>query len=358
MKSIAIIGTNGLPGRYGGWDQLLNHITFYLGTKYQIIVYTSSHNSVKGLKTFNGAKIKIVHLKANGYQSVFYDGFSLFHAAIHYDVLLIFGTSGCIFLPIIKLFRKKLILNPDGAEWKRGKWNFLIKFFLKFSEYLGIKFADIVISDNKIIQDYIYNYYKKSSILIEYGGDHVLEGIGLSKSVSAKYNIHQNSYAFKVCRIEPENNIEMILNSFSKIDYDLLIIGNWNSSSFGRNLRIKYSMCRNIKMLEPIYQQYELDELRANCALYIHGHSVGGTNPSLVEAMHLSLFCVVFDVDYNRETTESSTVYFNSADSLISIVKKFINNEIPTVEIKSRLKKIAMRRYKWFDIINKYEKQF
>jgi glycosyltransferase involved in cell wall biosynthesis len=358
MKKIAIIGTNGLPGKYGGWDQLLNHLTLFLGTKFEITVYTSSHNAVVGLKTFNNAKIKIVNLKANGYQSVFYDGYSLFHAVLNYDVLLVLGTSGCIFMPFIKLFGKKIILNPDGAEWKRGKWNFLIKSFLKLSEYLGVKFSDIVISDNKVIQDYILNNYNKSSVLIEYGGDHVIQDIDLSPSVSEKYGITRSSYAFKVCRIEPENNIELILNAFSQINYKLLIIGNWDNSSFGRELRFKFSKHHNIKMLDPIYNQQELDELRANCGIYIHGHSVGGTNPSLVEAMHLSLFCIVYDVDYNRETTESCAIYFNSSNSLIEIVNNFYNGEYHVQQIKSKLKEVAAKRYNWIDIIDKYEKQF
>ena len=151
MKKLAIIGTNGLPGRYGGWDQLLNHLTISLSEKYEIVVYTSSHNAIKGLKKYNGANLRVIPLKANGAQSVLYDGVSLLDASFKYDILLVLGTSGCIFLPIIKLFSKKIILNPDGAEWKRGKWNFLIKSFLKFSEKLGVKFADIVVADNVII---------------------------------------------------------------------------------------------------------------------------------------------------------------------------------------------------------------
>ena len=130
MKKIAIIGTNGLPGRYGGWDQLLEHLTLSLNSDYEVIVYTSSYNAVKDLKEYNGAKLKIIPLKANGIQSILYDGLSMFHAAWYYDSLLILGTSGCIFLPIIRLFRKNIILNPDGAEWKRGKWNPFVKIVL------------------------------------------------------------------------------------------------------------------------------------------------------------------------------------------------------------------------------------
>ena len=160
-KKIGVVGTNGLPGKYGGWDQLLNHLTLNLRERFSFIVYTSSHDAVQGLEDYNGAKLKIVNLKANGYQSVFYDMISLFHGVIKYDTLLVLGTSGCVFFPIVKLFGKKIILNPDGLEWNRGKWNKNIQHFLLLSEKIGIRYADIVVADNKHIQKYILETYKK-----------------------------------------------------------------------------------------------------------------------------------------------------------------------------------------------------
>jgi glycosyltransferase involved in cell wall biosynthesis len=356
-KKIAIVGTNGLPGRYGGWDQLLNHLTESLSQKYEIVVYTSSYNAVKGLKEFNGAKIKIIPLKANGIQSVLYDGISMLDACFKYDVILVLGTSGCIFLPIIKLFNKKIILNPDGAEWKRGKWNKYIKSFLKLSESLGVKLSGTVIADNKIIQDYIKEEYSKDSVLIEYGGDHV-KNIELKSETKLKYDIDNKSYAFKVCRIEPENNIDLILEAFEDSKLKLILIGNWNFSTYGKTLRSKYIHCKNLLLLDPIYDQSTLDELRSNCGIYIHGHSVGGTNPSLVEAMNLGLCCIVYGVDYNIETTENSAIYFNDVNHLKNVVNSFIDNKIDAQKIGNDLKSIAQQRYTWDNIISKYEKLF
>ena len=357
MKKIAIIGTNGLPGRYGGWDQLLNHLTLTLNGDYEIIVYTSSYNAVKGLKLYNGAKLKIIPLKANGFQSIFYDGISMFHAALNYDLLLVLGTSGCIFLPIIKLFRKKIILNPDGAEWKRGKWNIFVKWFLKKSEDIGIRFADYVVADNKIIFDYINEEYGLNSELIAYGGDNAVKVV-LRDETEKKYNIVKNQYAFKVCRIEPENNIDLILEAFVKIDFKLILIGNWEFSSYGSNLKKKYSKFKNLILLDPIYHQQTLDELRSNCGIYIHGHSVGGTNPSLVEAMNLGLCCVVFDVHYNRETTENKALYFKNSDELLMIIYDIINLKVNVTLFGNDLLSIAKRRYSWNIIINQYKQVF
>ncbi len=356
-KKIAIIGTNGLPGRYGGWDQLLEHLTQSLRFDYDIFVYTSSFNAIKGLKEYNGATLKVIPLKANGFQSIPYDGISMLHAVFYYDVLLVLGTSGCIFLPFIQLFGKKIILNPDGAEWKRGKWNTFVKWFLKKSEDVGIKYSDIIVADNKIIQDYVFKEYGIKSHLIAYGGDNA-NFVSLKSETKKLYNIETSDYAFKVCRIEPENNLDLILDSFKDMSLKLVIVGNWNNSNYGVNLRKFYSQYDNLLLLDPIYHQETLDELRSNCKIYVHGHSVGGTNPSLVEAMNLGLCCTVFDVDYNRETTESKALYFSNSEELKTLINRIQIGEIDISKIKTDLRTIASIKYKWSKIVDQYKLLF
>ena len=139
-KKLAIIGTNGLPCRYGGWDNLMLNLLKELGGSLEIEVYTSKSNSIPGIIKFMGAQIKIVPLRANGWQSVFYDGLSLLRSLPKNNYILVLGTSGAIFFPLKKFFTAKIILNPDGAEWKRGKWNLFIQKYLKFSERLSVFF--------------------------------------------------------------------------------------------------------------------------------------------------------------------------------------------------------------------------
>jgi glycosyltransferase involved in cell wall biosynthesis len=356
-RKLAIIGTNGLPGRYGGWDQLLNHMTALLSSKYDIVVYTSKYNAVPGLKRYNNAKLIVLPLKANGVQSIFYDGISLIHASFKYDVLLVLGTSGGIFIPFVRLINSNILLNPDGAEWKRGKWNAIIKKYLKISEIFGVKYSRKVIADNQVIKNELFDSYKIDSTLIEYGGDHVLRR-ALTEEVAKRYNISSKGYAFKVCRIEPENNIDMILSAFIKTKYKLILIGNWANSAYGVNLKKKYSNNSNLVLLDPIYEQESLDELRSNCGLYIHGHSVGGTNPSLVEAMHLGLCCLVFGVNYNRETTSDSALYFHNEDELVDLVSNYQNGILNAEDIGRKLYSIARERYLWKRIINEYDLLF
>jgi len=357
-KTIGIIGTNGLPGKYGGWEQLANNLTLSLSNRFKFIVYTSKKNAVPGLKIYNGAKLKIINLDANGFQSVFYDMLSLIHAVLKCDVLFICGTSGCVFLPIIRLFKKKIILNPDGLEWKRKKWNFFIKWFLKLSEYIGIISSDIIVADNEKIAEYIKKTYDLDSVLIEYGGDHVIKDIKLSANNSVKYKLESNGYAFKVCRIEPENNIHLILEGFKNSKIPLVIVGNWNYSKYGINLRIKYKSFLNIQMLDAIYDQEILDELRSNCLVYVHGHSVGGTNPSLVEAMNLGLPVIAYSASFNVVTTENSALFFSNSNELNFLLQNIYDDKIDLESIRKKMSEIGNRRYLWKIITEKYANIF
>lgn len=357
-KVVGIIGTNGLPGKYGGWDQLVFNLTKNLKEKFSFIVYTSYKDAVPGYKEYYGASIKVLRFKANGMQSIPFDIASMIHAVFHCDVLFICGTSGCVFLPLIKLSRKKIILNPDGQEWKREKWSKPIQWFLKISERIGVRNSTFIVSDNEKIHEYIQNEYGLDSFIVEYGGDHVLN-VNLEEKTALNYNIKKGEYAFKVCRIVPENNIEMILSAFSKYpSKDLVLIGNWNYSDFGINLREKYRNFSNLKLLDPIFDQKILDELRSNCGIYVHGHSVGGTNPSLVEAMYLGLFIVSFNAEFNVETTENRAVYFNNESELLNLLNKIDNHEFDQKALKSEMKEIADRRYRWEIITDKYADVF
>ena len=228
-----------------------------------------------------------------------------------------------------------------------------VKKFLEFSEYLGIKYASSVVADNVVIQKHLYDRHKKTSFLIEYGGDNA-EYVKMDVVTEKKYGIKAGEYAFKVCRIVPENNIDLILEAFSRVNIKLILIGNWNFSNYGKCVRQKYEKFNNLTLLDPIYDQKILDELRGNCFVYVHGHSVGGTNPSLVEAMSLSLCCLVYDINYNRETTENSAIYFDSVESLLDKINFIIENKKMTNEIGLDLAAIAKRRYKWENIVKKY----
>ena len=355
MKKLAIIGTAGTPARYGGFETLAHHLVEQQSDEYDITVYCSKHHYKKEerVKRWKGARMVYLPFNANGAQSIIYDIISIIHALFYADVLLMLGVSGGIIVPFIKPFtRAKIIVNIDGLEWRRDKWSKPIKRFLKFSERLAVRYSDADITDNAAIQRYTAIHYKTLSHLIEYGADHTLKKSWTQNEKQA-YPFQSGLYAFKVCRIEPENNVHLILSAFSKMKRKtLVVVGNWDNSLYGQTLKQQFGKLPNIHLLDPIYDQEKLDKLRSNCYVYIHGHSAGGTNPSLVEAMYLGLPVVAYDVSYNQATTENEAFYFKNEEQLVNLLQS--KNLLDYTQNREKMKAIAERRYTWEIIAQKY----
>lgn len=355
-KQVAIIGTVGVPANYGGFETLTEHLIQDLANHYDISVYCSGKKYAKAQrkKTYKGARLRYLPLQANGIQSIPYDSLSILHALLYADVLLILGVAGAWLIPFVRLFtNKKIIISIDGIEWKRDKWNLLAKWYLFWAESMAVKYSHIDISDNEAIQDYTAARYGTLSRIIEYGADHTLN-VPISNDVSTKYTFINEPYAFKVCRIEPENNVHVVLEAFDTVQkLPLVMVGNWDKSEYGIALKAKYHLHPTIHLLDPIYNQTQLDLLRSNAAVYIHGHSAGGTNPSLVEAMYLGLPIIAFGVSYNKVTTENKALYFHTQAELLTDLKNLDTTKLK--QIGQNMKHIANRRYTWSNISFKYQ---
>lgn len=355
-NKIAIIGTVGVPANYGGFETLTEHLIENLKNEYDITVYCSGKKYTKPerKKEYKGAKLVYLPLDANGIQSIPYDSLSILHAIRYADVLLILGVAGAWLLPLVRLFtRKKIIISIDGIEWKRDKWNLFAKWYLFWAESKAVKHSHIDISDNEAIQDYTAARYGTLSRIIEYGADHTLK-VDITEEAIKTYPFLNHFYAFKVCRIEPENNVHIVLDAFSKTPkVPIVMVGNWDKSEYGKQLKSNYSSFKNIYILDPIYDQEKLDILRGNAGIYIHGHSAGGTNPSLVEAMYLGLPILAYGVSYNRVTTENKALYFEDLNGLQSHIENLDIEKL--ANIGKKMDEIAKRRYTWSHIAFKYK---
>ena len=348
---ICVIGTVGVPASYGGFETLAERLIET--NQAEFTIYCSGKHYKNRIKKYKGAKLVYIPLDANGISSVFYDFLSMFHALISGNKnFLVLGVSGAIFFPFFRLFPKiKIITNLDGIEWQRRKWKGLAKYFLKFSEYIAVKFSSQIISDNDAITDYISTEYETECKTIAYGGDHAFRPMANIKlddhlSISAPF-------ALSICRIEPENNVHVILEAFSELKLGIIFIGNWDKSIYGRELYKKYNDQSNITLLKPIYCLDNLHAFRSSCSVYIHGHSAGGTNPSLVEMMHFSKPIVAFDCSFNRATMENKGNYFICTKSLASIIDKPNN-----LADGNQMTEIAMRRYTWEIVQKQYLELF
>ena len=353
---VAILGSQGVPAQYGGFETLVENIIGNNGSPdLQYTVFCSGKDFAEKLQIYKGAVLKYIPFRANGIQSTIYDIVSLTKVMTGYDTVLLLGISGCIALPLFRLCSGiKLIINIDGLEHKRGKWGRFAKKFLRLSEAFAVRYADVVITDNKGIQDFVSREYNRQSELIAYGGDHVLRDISDTEQqkILKQYHLDAGTYSLKISRIEPENNCRMILDAFAETGEHIVFIGNWHINDFSRKLQSQYAGYSNIHLIDSLYDLDVLFALRRHCKFYIHGHSAGGTNPSLVEAMFFGCPVFAYDVVFNKETTEYKANYFKSGNEL----RKLITTDPSMFQENGRaMMEIANRKYTWAKIAGQYE---
>lgn len=350
---ITIVGIVGLPASYGGFETLADQLCRHLSSIRRIQVFCSKVDGDEILANHAGASLSYLSIRANGAQSILYDGLSMLLSARHSRALLILGISGGVFIPFVRLLSPttRIIVNTDGIEWKRSKWSRSVRWLLRSFERIAVKYSHIVVADNEGIRTYLRKQYGIEPQLIAYGGDSHREVGANAQQIQAEI---EEPYYLLLCRIEPENNIHLILEAFSQIPSKRLIaIGNWDRSIYGRKLRLKYGASSNIRLLDPIYDHVRLFALRRNALAYIHGHSAGGTNPSLVEAMYCGTAVIAYDVDYNRYTTEGLAFYWSDTSSL---VHSLLNLEDSELEKNAHvMHQIAARKYQWSKVCNAYD---
>lgn len=347
---VAITGIIGVARGYGGFETLAQNL---IGENSPVTaIYCSSQYFSEKPADYGGASMIYLPVRSKGMTKILHTSWAIFHAAITgKDVLLVLGVSGGFALPFAKLAfpRMKIITNIDGLEWQRGKWSWPVRKILEALEILSCRFSDILITDNPVLTKYVRHRYDLSSVEIAYGGEQSLAG----REEAGKRC--DEVKALGLCRIVPENNVEMILGAFSQVSVPLTFIGNWGDSKYGRDLKAKYSNFDHLTLLDPIFSQERLFELRSSAHIYVHGHSVGGTNPSLVEMMHFGVEVLAFDCDYNRSTLHGYGRYFYESSQLVSLIKEY--KQEPFNDGAS-IKRVAMENYTWADVRKKYFELF
>ncbi|AUC74749.1 DUF1972 domain-containing protein [Olleya sp. Bg11-27] len=356
---IAIIGTRGVPNHHGGFEQFAEFFSVFLAeNKHEVYVY-NSHTHPYQESTFKG--VKIIHCKdpenVIGTAGQFlYDLNCIKDARKRdFDIILQLGyTSNSIwhrFLP-----KKPIIItNMDGLEWKRSKYSKTVQTFLKYAEKLAINSSDYLISDSIGIQEYIKNTYNKDSTYIAYGADNFINEDG---SVLESYNVTSYKYNMLIARFEPENNLETILDGASLADKKetFLVVGKHDANEFGEYLKKKYIDHKNIRFIGGVYNLEHLNNLRHFSNLYFHGHSVGGTNPSLLEAMASTTLIIANDNVFNKAILNEDAFYFTDKNEVAKYIDT-INKEEYQDKITNNFKKIE-DTFNWNKINNQYLKLF
>ena len=352
---IGIIGTRGIPNYYGGFEECAQQLSVRLAARgHEVLVY-NSHQHPFQQKTYEG--VQVIHKydpehRIGTFGQFIYDLNCILDARWrNFDVILMMGyTSSSVwqrFLPD----KAAILTNMDGLEWKRSKYSSKVQLFLKRAEKWAAKGSDILIADALEIQKYLYSKYGIQAIYISYGAEKLRDP---DPAILEKYGVEAGNYNLVIARLEPENNLEIILAGIQKSTSPklTLIIGN-HDTTYGEFLKNNFRDSR-IRFIKGTYDKEALQNLRYFSNIYFHGHSVGGTNPSLLEAMASSCMICAHDNPYNREVLNEDATYFLDVNDVTNAIDLLERNDTQKLKIKNNLIKLKTH-YNWDLVTEQYE---
>lgn len=353
---IAILGTRGIPNHYGGFEQCAEYLALGLVRRgFEVLVY-NSHNHPFQENTWNG--VNLIHCYDPEYElgtigQFIYDFNCIWSIRKQkLDVILQLGYTSSSLWGWLLPKNVVVTTNMDGLEWKRTKYSKPVRSFLQFAEMLGIRYSDYLISDSIGIQDYLKEKYDVASTFIPYGADvfhHAFPG------VVAEFKLPLYKYDLLIARLEPENSIETILEGVVKANTNriFLVVGK-HDTKYGECLKDKFKEYPLIRFVGGIYNMDKLNNLRYYSNLYFHGHTVGGTNPSLLEAMASHCLICANDNPFNRYILEGDALYFNNSCDVARVLCDATKlDERFRMAIKNNTQKIK-GIYAWHKIVEQY----
>lgn len=353
---IAFLGTRGVPARYGGFETAAEEIGTRLVTKgHEVVVYCRNPGQTK--TTHLGMRlVNLPALKQRSLETLSHTGLSVIHSLLHVpDVAILFNAANAPYIPVLKARGIPTAVHVDGLEWKRAKWSGAGARYFRWAEGVAARQADALIADARGIADHIERAHGRRSTFIPYGApivgsaDHRLRELDLSC----------RSYHLAVARFEPENNVEAIVGGYraSRAARPLVVVGGAPyADGYVERVRSAAEADRRIRFLGPLWDQELLDQLYANCLSYLHGHSVGGTNPSLLRAMGASAPVTVFDVEFNREVTGGHARFFSTPAEVRAAVEA--DERAPDIAVArgEAGQRRAASAYTWDDVSTRYER--
>lgn len=382
VQHVFIVGSKGIPGNYGGYETFVDKLTEYHQTSDNIKYHVACKATEEGEFEYHNArcfKVKVPNIGPA--QAIYYDVAALqkcckyiqeYHIQnpIVYILACRIGPFAKYFQQKIHQFGGKVYVNPDGHEWMRAKWSAPVRKYWKISESMMVKHADLLICDSKNIEHYIQTTYQKhqpNTTFIAYGADikpSILddEDAMLTGWYQEK-DIQKKNYYLVVGRFVPENNYETMIREFMNSDTtkDFAIITNVNEKFLDElEQKLQFRKDKRIKFVGTVYEQELLKKIRENAYGYFHGHEVGGTNPSLLEALGSTDLNLLLDVGFNREVAEDSALYWSkTAGDLANMIH---DADHMSAEEIQKLGKAAKQRiadnYSWEFIAGEYEKVF
>ncbi|RYY39142.1 MAG: DUF1972 domain-containing protein [Chitinophagaceae bacterium] len=351
---IAILGTRGIPNRYGGFEQVSESLAEGLVRRgHQVTVYCSAQHPDKSSHWRGVRRVlcKDPEHRLGTFGQFIYDAHCIRHARSEgYDALLFLGyTSSSVWGPFFP--RNCAILsNMDGLEWRRSKYSAPVRRFLRTAEALAVRYSHRPIADSPVIKEYLDARYGIDSVYIPYGAS---VQTNRDAGALAPFAVAPFDYFMLMARMEPENHIAEILEGYagSGSAKKMIVVGN-RANAYGKKLHARFAGVPGVRFTGSIFNQHTVHQLRSQSALYFHGHSVGGTNPSLLEAMGSGALVAAHRNPFNERILAADGLYFRDAREVSALMS--IDFE-PNDERRLRhQQKIAME-YSWEPVIDQYE---
>ncbi len=356
MKKLAILGIRGLPAEHGGFETFAEYLSTHLVDRgWQVTVYCQTCGGEQRQHTWQGIElIDIPVPKDNTWGTIWFDIKSTIHACKHHDRLLTLGYNTG-FLAIYCRFKKvNNIINMDGIEWQRSKWPFPIKAWFYLNERLACWFGNSLIADHPEIAKHLATRVSNNKITtIPYGAEPISS---MPASKLQPFKLESEQYILVIARPEPENSILEIVRAYSKCQrpFKLVVLGKFKEEN---NYHKTVQAAANNDVLFPgaIYDKDIVQTLREHATLYIHGHQVGGTNPSLLESMAAGNAIIAHDNRFNRWVTNSQMLYFSNEQQLDSLLETALEEPHELARMQQASTKLYLERYQWSTIVDQYE---
>ncbi|VAW65696.1 Alpha-D-GlcNAc alpha-1,2-L-rhamnosyltransferase [hydrothermal vent metagenome] len=360
QQSISILGIRGIPAQHGGFETFAEYLAPYMvkhGWKVTVYCQIDGTGNIYEDEWQGIRRVNIPVSKKGAKGTIIFDWKSTLHAAKTRDTILTLGYNTALFCILYRLKGLKNIINMDGIEWKRDKWTFLERTWLYINERAGCLLGNHLIADHPEIKKHLASRVNEKKItMIPYGSDKIESA---DANQLKQFKLKENEYAIIIARPEPENSILEIVTAFSnkKRKQKLVVLGNFDKADPQYTKKIKNAASEDVVFPGAIYDKSVIQALRYYTCLYIHGHTVGGTNPSLVEALGAGNAVLAHDNKFNRWVAGEKNIYFTSIENCESQLDKILNNAELIKSMQDFSKDKHKEMFTWELILDKYRNE-
>ncbi len=354
-----MMGTRGVPAHYGGFETAIEEIGQRLVERGHIVtVYCRQPDGGENPDEYLGMHlVTLPAVRSKAIETLSHTALSALHSVTRarQDVVFLFNSANSVYLPLLRLGRTPVAVHVDGLEWMRTKWSGSGRRYYRVAESLAVRWSDALIADAAGIADYYRREFGATTEQISYGAP-ILEDVEDDRL--AELDLKAQEFHLVVARFEPENNVEMIVAGYhsSRAQLPLVVVGAAPySHGYTGLVHDAGADDPRIRFLGALWDQQQLDQLYANARLYLHGHSVGGTNPSLLRAMGAGSAVAAFNVEFNRDVIGPGARLFSDADEVAQLIEAAETDHDGALAYGSACRSRVARHYRWDQVADGYE---